>query len=189
MVPGGRDERPTPVLFGAAGWLFADLLLALAMLFLVANSVGTYPKPKPTPTPTLYVAPTPTPTAPPLICGIDQKPDFSRVFTTSNPYGLSAHSGSAEQDFANQVLAALGSSANRAAGLVQVYGGSFNGNFDVQDGLNLANGAIDSLQHSRFRYAPSETLFQPFWGGQLSGNQVEVVVFFFKESSGTTCSA
>jgi len=188
MPPRSRDERPTPVLFGAAGWLFADLLLALAMLFLVANSVGTYPKPRPTPTPTLYVAPTPTPTPPPLICGIDQKPDYSQVFTTADPFGLSAKNGGAEQVFANQVLGTLGPNASRTAGLVQVYGGSFNGNFDVQDGLNLANGAIDGLQHSHFRYAPSETLFQAFWGGQLGGNQVEVVVFFFKESSGTNCS-
>jgi hypothetical protein len=44
------------------GWLFADLLLALAMLFLVANTV---PPPKKaitlTPTPTLIPTPTPTP--------------------------------------------------------------------------------------------------------------------------------
>ncbi len=34
----------------AAGWLFADLLLVLAMLFFAANTMGTYPPPSPTPT-------------------------------------------------------------------------------------------------------------------------------------------
>ena len=35
----------------ATGWLFADLLLVLAMLFFAANTMGTYPPPSPTPTP------------------------------------------------------------------------------------------------------------------------------------------
>jgi|SRR5579883_913471 len=34
----------------AAGWLFADLLLVLAMLFLAANTMGVHPPPPPTPT-------------------------------------------------------------------------------------------------------------------------------------------
>ncbi|MEO7020593.1 MAG: hypothetical protein ABI234_10630 [Ktedonobacteraceae bacterium] len=46
----------------SAGWLFADLLLVLAMLFLAANTMGIHPPPialKSTPTPTM--APTPKP--------------------------------------------------------------------------------------------------------------------------------
>lgn len=35
----------------AAGWLFADLLLVLAMLFFAANTMGIHPPPSPTPTP------------------------------------------------------------------------------------------------------------------------------------------
>ena len=40
-----------------AGWLFADLLLGLAMFFLVANSVGITPLPTPSPTPTATSTP------------------------------------------------------------------------------------------------------------------------------------
>ncbi len=43
-----RREGRDMILLG--GWLFADLLLGLAMLFLTANTVGT-PPPTPTPTP------------------------------------------------------------------------------------------------------------------------------------------
>ena len=47
----------------AAGWLFADLLLVLAMLFLAANTMGIHPPPLPTPTPTptpiVHITPTP----------------------------------------------------------------------------------------------------------------------------------
>jgi len=46
-----------------AGWLFADLLLGLSMLFLIANTVG----PKPTPTPTFTLTPTYTSTPRPTM--------------------------------------------------------------------------------------------------------------------------
>lgn len=53
------------------GWLFADLLLALTVIFLVANASGTiaHPPTPPTPTPTATLIPTPTlvPTPPPLV--------------------------------------------------------------------------------------------------------------------------
>ncbi len=49
-------KRPMGDLRGSfsmtAGWLFADLLLVLAMLFLAANTMGIHPPPPPTPTPT-----------------------------------------------------------------------------------------------------------------------------------------
>ncbi len=43
-----------------SGWLFADLLLALAIIFL-ANTGGIQLKPIPTPTPTVTPTPTPIP--------------------------------------------------------------------------------------------------------------------------------
>ena len=46
----------------SAGWLFADLLLVLAMLFLAANTLGIHPPP-PTPKPTPTVTPTQAPLA------------------------------------------------------------------------------------------------------------------------------
>lgn len=63
-----RRNRASALIFGATGWLFADLLLALAMAFLVADSAGQLPPPPPTPT-MAVVAPTPTPvpTPPPLV--------------------------------------------------------------------------------------------------------------------------
>ena len=54
-----RQQRDT---FSVVGWLFADLFLGIAMLFLVANTQGDI-TPTPTPTPTATLTPTPTPTA------------------------------------------------------------------------------------------------------------------------------
>lgn len=49
MQPYKRKRRTRRDMIVLGGWLFADLLLGLAMLFAVANTVGQAP---PTPTPT-----------------------------------------------------------------------------------------------------------------------------------------
>jgi hypothetical protein len=49
MTPFRRRKRNRRDMIVLGGWLFADLLLGLAMVFLVANTVGS---PPPTPTPT-----------------------------------------------------------------------------------------------------------------------------------------
>lgn len=51
MKPFRRRRRTRRDMIVLGGWLFADLLLGLAMLFLVANTVGA-PPPEPTPTAT-----------------------------------------------------------------------------------------------------------------------------------------
>src|SRR5271169_5669185 len=60
-----REELKGPFI-ASSGWLFADLLLALAMLFLVANTVVVplkpTPIPKPTPTKSIDEVTTPSPT-------------------------------------------------------------------------------------------------------------------------------
>jgi hypothetical protein len=61
-VRSSRSGRDTVAL---AGWLFADLLLGLAMLFFVFNTVGTLEAAQPTPTPTPTTTPTTTPTSTP----------------------------------------------------------------------------------------------------------------------------
>jgi hypothetical protein len=50
MQPYKRRRRNRKDMIVLGGWLFADLLLGLAMLFAVANTVGA-PEPTPTPTP------------------------------------------------------------------------------------------------------------------------------------------
>jgi hypothetical protein len=44
-----------------SGWLFADLLLGLMVIFLAANTVGVKPLPIPTPQPVIIPTSTPTP--------------------------------------------------------------------------------------------------------------------------------
>jgi hypothetical protein len=56
----GSERDPGNVMFGTIGWLFADLMLALALAFIVATTVGQ-PLPAATKTPTVTPSPTPTP--------------------------------------------------------------------------------------------------------------------------------
>lgn len=71
----GRDT------IALAGWLFADLLLGLGLLFFVAESKGTPPAPTPTITPTASTTPTTTPT-------ITRLPTYTRypTFTLIHTY-------------------------------------------------------------------------------------------------------
>jgi len=106
----------------SAGWLFADLLLALAMLFLAANTIGIKPPPPPpTPTPvtpTATIAPTPTP-LPRL------ELNFHEFRIIVNPDALLNNSESAVNAVKQQVrMQAI--LRGRSVGLVIAYGGALN---------------------------------------------------------------
>lgn len=116
-----RRNQPTLLV----GWLFADLLLALAVLFLIANTTGVAAKPKPPPTPTPIVtrAPTPTPTP----SGLLLDPQRVRLtLTTNNPAGLSQGDPQAMQDLATEIRAQMTRLGlqRRQAGLAIAYGGA-----------------------------------------------------------------
>lgn len=189
------NDGPAEHHWGRYGFLFADLFTALAILFLVANTVGHVTLPPPRPTPTLAVvvpttSPTPTPT--PLICGLDPQPATIPPLTVSDPAGLRAGSASAESAFADQVHSVMSAYSGKTAGLAEVSGGSFNGSQDVADGESLAMGAIGGLQvlaGQHIVFTTQRTIFQPFWDGYLASDQVKLLVFFYTVSSSSTCAA
>lgn len=97
----------------SAGWLFADLLLVLAMLFLAANTMGIHPPP---PTPT--VTPTATPT-PKILAQLEQTYHEFSVQVNRDAF-LSGN-----QNAANSVIQQIVSQPflqGRKAGLILVYG-------------------------------------------------------------------
>jgi len=99
-----------------SGWLFADLLLALAVIFLSANTVGVKPRVIPTsiPTPTARPSPTPLP-----------RLELSRyrITLTIDSNGLLNGSPSAINDL-KQKIRGQAVLRGRTAGLVIVYGGA-----------------------------------------------------------------
>jgi hypothetical protein len=98
---------------GSAGWLFADLLLALAMLFLIANTVSL-------PKPPIILKPKPDPTAipPPRL-----EQNYHRFSITIDPNRLSSQDPG-ERDAVIQQIKVQTFLQNRNAGLVIVYGGA-----------------------------------------------------------------
>ncbi len=106
------------------GWLFADLLLAVAMLFLVANTVGIRaPKPTPTPVPTKVLT-TPTVTPEPRL-----ELTRHRMHLNVDPTGLLNSSPDAirhvEEQFTRQPFA--GVLQGRCVGFVVALGGAKDG--------------------------------------------------------------
>jgi hypothetical protein len=115
-------------MFGGAGWLFADLMLALAVAFLVADTVRTPPPPSPptavqsgpavhprSPSPS-----PPTPSASPSGPALDFH-DINYTLTV-DPVGLQAGSASAEASVHAQV-AGISRLTGRRVGLVLLFAG------------------------------------------------------------------
>lgn len=101
----------------SAGWLFADLLLALAMLFLTANTIGIQLPPTPPPaTPTAVITPTPPP-LPRL------ELNFNEIRVTIDPTGLLNNSASAVNAVKQQIRRQA-TLHGRSVGLVVAYGGA-----------------------------------------------------------------
>lgn len=98
----------------SAGWLFADLLLVLAMLFLAANTMGIHPPP-----PVVHATPTPTPSpTPKILAQLEQQyQEFTiHVNTTALLNGDKNAASSVMQQISSNVP------AGRSVGLIMVYG-------------------------------------------------------------------
>ena len=122
--------------FGSAGWLFADMLLALSMLFLAANTVGIKPPPIPLPTPKV----TPTPKTPPHL-----EQSYHRFTIIIDPNGLLSGNQNASNDVVRQVKAQH-FLQGRTAGLIIVYGGA-PGDAQIGRAQEIASKVYDILQN------------------------------------------
>lgn len=169
-----HSTRPSPLFFGAAGWLFADLLLALAMIFLVANSVGNVrPAPTPTPTPTVTPSPTPIPKLPVLDL------HYIVVIVQVDYGALESGDPAAIQSVEQQVRAAPALNG-RHAGLVLTFGGSIGG--AESDGLQAAT-AIDTkvlpdLGQQGFVFYG--TVYREFFATDKPLGTLELDIYVFK---------
>lgn len=104
-----------------SGWLFADLLLGLFVVFLAANTVGV--KPQPIPTPVVHITPTPIPTTvtPTPLPRLELS--FHRVTLTIDSNGLLNNSQAAINNLKSQILS-QSFLQGRRVGLVITYGGA-----------------------------------------------------------------
>jgi hypothetical protein len=132
------------------GWLFADLLLALMVIFMAAQPPIPKPIP-PTPTPTFTPAATPTPTQEPRLDF-----NFQRITLSGVDYnGILNNTPSA----VNSMEQAINNHAvlnNRSVGLVIVYDGAPS-DPDIQEAQTIGQAVIDKVLKVMGRQGP---LFQ-----------------------------
>jgi hypothetical protein len=172
------------------GWLFADLLLALAMIFLVANSVAHVPAPPPTPTPTPAPTLTPSPTATPAPLNVLDL-NYIEVSITQVDYAKLHQKDPGVIEAIESQIIANSRLKGRCAGLVLTFGGSAgNSNgvgtqaADDVDNIILPRlGKTDHTSYRTFTVAVSRPFFAP---GQPVG-QILLDVYVYKKAD--ACAA
>lgn len=131
MLPGRRDGRRIPLYF-SIGWLFAELLLGIALVFLISSPGAIIP---PKPTPTFVLSATPTPTRPPVPTATPHPylstkyvtisvtgPDMRGLINNSNPSTVAYFKNAVLQQL-QSILAQGQPLAKECAGVVIPYGG------------------------------------------------------------------
>lgn len=144
-----KSQRRNTVLL--SGWLFADLLLALSVIFMAANTVGIKPKPIPTVVPTIIPSPTLSPSPTPLPRLELKAHRF--IYTNIDYQGLLNNSPSAINDL-EQRLRKEPVLQGRSVGLAVAYGGA-PGDSTIQQALNISQkvyGVLAALGKQGFAF-------------------------------------
>jgi hypothetical protein len=154
--------------FGSTGWLFADLMVAIAMAFLVANTVGArspHHKPHP-PRPKKTVCSKPA---------LNSKKPV-RVQLTINPGGLISNLPSAQATVRQQVRQKPGLATKRA-GFVIIY----TGNAETSEYALTVDTAIarvlSGLGHQNFVFQKAVYLDEQLIGSAPTSSQLAVYLF------------
>jgi hypothetical protein len=199
-MPRTRDM----VLLG--GWLFADLLLGLMMIFLISIKGGSIPLPlvscgtstvvgrsvegaaSPTATP-VACTPTDTPTftPTPTNCGLDKTEVDPRPYiVVGNPGALESNDPGEQFNFNVLVKGVFAAYPGKIAGLVEVFGGDPN----IGAGQSLAQAAIRAMTQlttGQVTFFNQTTLFQDFGDQRVSSGQIRLAVFFYSTSANGLC--
>jgi hypothetical protein len=169
------------------GWLFADLLLALAMLFLAANTFGTPPKPTPvvvkaTPTPTATPSPTPTPVALLLEPG-----RITLTLTSIDPDKLRVGDAGAVADLKRKIADQINAKGlqHRRAGIAVAYGGADDYS-QAQVATDVAvevYRVLDMLGQQKFVFC-NTVHYDPLFTTLHPHDTVVIDIYFFRASVG-----
>lgn len=162
--------------FGTIGWLFADLMFALAMTYLVATTMGAPvpPEPEPTSPPSAAASPSASPTPEPVL----ELAPVSIRLTSVDWRGLLANDPKAIRALQARVRSHPGL-ANRRAGLVLTFGGA--SGRDTGQALRIAgraNAALAGLGQEGIVFRG--TVYRPFLSLASPPSTLTIDVYLFK---------
>ena len=163
----------------SVGWLFADLLLALAMLFLIANTFTTPVTAKAKPRPTLtkvVIKPTPSPTQAPRL-----ELKFREYTFPVDINGLLNNSQSAINDVKSQIRA-VSNLQGRRVGLAIAYGPAAT-DANVGNAVTIANKVYDILrtlgqEHFAFEQA---SYYSPLYLLGDTNSEIKLDIYLFAQ--------
>lgn len=162
-----NDQRPHKSIFALAGWLFADMFLAIMMIFIVASTVGRYDPP-------VDQAETQTP----QISGIDLYPQ--KISIMVNVFYLIHDDPTALKSVRDQVSSKLYENRARKAGIVLTFGCGPNDGQDTMISEHV-NTALQKLSSQHFIF--DKTVFRSFINRGCPLGQVDLEIYYFKPSS------
>lgn len=160
-----NDQRSRKGMFALTGWLFADMFLAIMMIFIVASTVGKYD-------PLVKQGVTPTP----QISGIDTHAQAISIIVNVSP--LINNDPTAQKSVRDQVRSKLYANRTRKAGIVLTFSCGLD---DMQDTSisNHVNTILRELGDQHFIF--DKTAFRSFIdrGCVLGTVNLEIYYFIF----------
>ncbi|MEE6258116.1 hypothetical protein [Plantactinospora sonchi] len=166
------------MVFGSIGWLFADLMFALAMTYLVATTMGAplLPTPEPTASPSASVpaSPSSSPTPEPVL----ELEPVSIELNSVDWRGLLSNKRGAIRALQNRVKGHPDLKGRRA-GLVLTFGGASGDN--TARARRIANRANDALRAlGRDGIIFRGTVYRPFHSLASPPSKLTIDVYLFR---------
>lgn len=175
-----RSRRSGEAMFGSAGWLLADLMLALVVIVVLTIVIGqrkpstTVHKAAVVTTTTTTTPPVTTTTAPPRLL-----PDPIQVNLDVNAAGLLRHDPGAIDATLQQAHGTLdGLLQGRRVGVVLAFGTAPNSN--IPYGINLAS-AFDTLVLQDYGAQFTDSVYRAYFQGGSDQNEVSLTIWVFDQ--------
>jgi hypothetical protein len=159
-------------MFTLAGWLFADMFLAMTMIFLIASAVGTY-------IPKDANASTITPT--PHLIGMDKVPITVSFSVDVN--GLLSNDptvvAQVKSQVQNQLKGYLSKHVNGKAAFVSTFGGGIDDQTDTAEASNVNMILQDMGRQQHYVFDRNDTVYNHYIDRSANFGDITIDIFFY----------
>jgi hypothetical protein len=162
-------------MFALAGWLFADMFLAMTMIFLLGSTIGTHvPKVKPiTPTPALI--------------GMDKTP-ITVNFTVDPNFAVDSNGllntdpgvvAQVQSEVRRQLRNYLSTHNNGKAAFVSTFGGGTDDQIDTNE-ANTINTILQNMgKRQHYVFDSSDTVYNHYIDRSADFGNISIDIFFY----------